>query len=548
MTMKFVYISLILFFVSSCVSQNLQLELSESNNDSLEQTDVNCDTSWGEQTVLGDTIEIPYTISNLLKALESLPIETKSQINPKDIYPTHYYVRFHPKNANELALLEEITPRLMLSETPLDREILVRGSSYHDPSLPVDMPTYQYTTIDAEYWKSLSDTLSVEGDVLLEAFMPDYIIEEQTKSYPTSIIGSTYEELLCKAYEMTGCTYIPRTKSSKWNPSGVIKAYDTKANKYVPIKGVRVRGTHLLTIKETLTDGTGYYCLDAFTSPVNMKVVWEGESWDVRDGNLSQAVYEGSKVENLQWNLLINSTETKQLAFSALHRAAYRYYCDFIFNISRPDNSRREKLAYIDGEIKDGESNGDFNQQLGLGIWSDIRIPGMNTDGRRENAELFSSTCHELGHLSHYTNAKQNFKNSERRVNESWACFTQYLLTKREYSELGINYLIGKVSQNGVTGDTPDIFYNNQSSIDDIYTPLLIDLYDSFNQYLYFNNNAASDDRISNISPSVVEEIVFNSRSFTEIRDKLADYISKYSGPMYNLNQNNINLLFINYL
>lgn len=79
-------------------------------------------------------------------------------------------------------------------------------------------------------------------------------------------------------------------------------------------------------------------------------------------------------------------------------------------------------------------------------------------------------------------------------------------------------------------------------------TDLLIDLYDSFNQYLYFNNNAASDDRISNISPSVVEEIVFNSRSFTEIRDKLADYISKYSGPMYNLNQNNINLLIINYL
>lgn len=234
---------------------------------------------------------------------------------------------------------------------------------------------------------------------------------------------------------MTGCTYIPRTKSSKWNPSGVIKAYDTKVNKYVPIKGVRVRGTHLLTIKETLTDGTGYYCLDAFTSPVNMKVVWEGESWDVRDGNLGQAVYEGSKVENLQWNLLINSTETKQLAFSALHRAAYRYYCDFIFNISRPDNSRREKLAYIDDEIKDGESNGDFNQQLGLGIWSDIRIPGMN-----------------------------------------------------------------------------------------------------------------ADDRISNISPSVVEEIVFNSRSFTEIRDKLADYISKYRGPMYNLNQNNINLLFKNYL
>ena len=34
------------------------------------------------QTVLGDVIDIPYSIENLLKAYDNLPAQTKSQINP----------------------------------------------------------------------------------------------------------------------------------------------------------------------------------------------------------------------------------------------------------------------------------------------------------------------------------------------------------------------------------------------------------------------------------------------------------------------------------
>ena len=99
------------------------------------------------QTVLGDVIDIPYSIENLLKAYENLPAQTKSQISPDDIQPTHYYVRFYPKSIEEQDILRNIKPYVFLSETPLDRKVVVGGSSYHDPSIPEDLPTFQYTVV-----------------------------------------------------------------------------------------------------------------------------------------------------------------------------------------------------------------------------------------------------------------------------------------------------------------------------------------------------------------------------------------------------------------
>lgn len=46
--------------------------------------------------VLGQTIEIPYSIENLTKAYNNLPPATRSVIDLSAIKPTHYYVRFTP--------------------------------------------------------------------------------------------------------------------------------------------------------------------------------------------------------------------------------------------------------------------------------------------------------------------------------------------------------------------------------------------------------------------------------------------------------------------
>ena len=126
------------------------------------------------QTVLGDVIDIPYSIDNLLVAYENLPIETKSQINLSYIQPTHYYIRFYPKSIAELDILRNIKPYVFLSETPLDRKIEFGGTSYHDPSIPEDLPTYQYTVVPVQRWIELEKTVPVESEILIKAYMPDY--------------------------------------------------------------------------------------------------------------------------------------------------------------------------------------------------------------------------------------------------------------------------------------------------------------------------------------------------------------------------------------
>ena len=276
-------------------------------------------------TILGKEISIPYSIDNLRAAFDYLPQETKSGYTKEDIQPTHYYVKFSPKDGFQLDLLRN-TPGLILSEVPLDREIAVGGIYYHDPDLPMSQPTYQYSTLEIEYWQSFLDTISVDCEVLIEAYIPEEVTSSKAGNNITLLPYSFYSALLKESYRITGNKYdsSPKTKASHWTPTGRIRAYDNIVDGYVPIQNVVVRGTHFLTIKETTTDANGYFALPMFNGSVNLKVVWEGSQWDVRYGDYGQAVYEGPQLSSGTWFLDIFSTLTGTLNLSAVFRAARR--------------------------------------------------------------------------------------------------------------------------------------------------------------------------------------------------------------------------------
>ena len=502
-------------------------------------------------TVLGEAIDIPYSMDNLKKAYALLPESTKSILDFTLINPTHYYVRFTPKNIEELDILRNINPRLILSETPLDREVVISGTFYHDPDLPDGIPTYQYSTIPIDTYNALRDTLSVESEILLEAYIPDYDDIISTKVLPEQISVDTYTLLLKKAYEITGNEYkeIVSTKGSEWHPEGTIKAYDNKYGGLIPVPGVRVRATHLLKVHEALTDTDGHYRLKSFKNPVNMKVVWESDDWDIRTDNIGQATYDGPKISSGYWNLNADNSYPKTIRYAAIHRAAYRYYYGNNCELSRPDNSRKEKIGYFHSEL-DG-INGDYNRQLGASIWTDIRIAGKNSSGLREPSEIFSTTCHELGHASHYTNAKNMFSKSTDSLIESWARFVQYILTIQEYRELGVEaslFSFPAISYSLLY--KPDNQYNFQyrsnsdsdSDYYNTYTPFFIDLYDDYNQiewpdfslYPQYHPN----DEISGVPPSILESLAFASKNFSDVLHHLY-YSNSYSNDFYN--EHNIN-------
>lgn len=498
------------------------------------------------QTVLGDVIDIPYSVDNLRKAFETLPTETKAGYSKEDIQPTHYYVKFTPKNEEELDILINI-PGLILSEVPLDRKIAIGGISYHDPEVPLSQPTYQYTTLEIPFWKSLTDTLSVDCEVLIEAYMPEEITQTKSSKTDHYLPDNLYSSLLREAYRITGNEYdfLPETKSSSWTPTGRIRAYDNMVGGYVPIRDVVVRGTHLLKIKETTTDSNGYFTLSSFSNPVSLKVVWEGTCWDVRDGNLGQAVYDGPTLSGGSWYLNIPSSSTESRNISAVFRAARRVYLDYNNGLSRPSNSRREKIAYIHDEISG--IYGDYNRQNGAGIWSDIRIAGKSSEGWRLPSELFSTTCHELGHASHYTNSTNNYRDSESRVRESWARFYQYICTIKEYSDLGVESNLWTYNSLGIM--VPDDKYNfqyySESVFHQTYTSLFIDIHDTYNQHDF--SSYLVNDVISGFPIPSLEGVVFSNTSFAGIKQHFLGIVNT-TGHLFGMTDSSVDELFSNYL
>lgn len=490
---------MLLAVLSSC--QRIEISTPINGRDVCE-TETEFVTKEG-QTVLGDVIDIPYSIDNLLVAYENLPIETKSQINLSDIQPTHYYIRFYPKSIAELDILRNIKPYVFLSETPLDRKIEVGGTSYHDPSIPEDLPTYQYTVVPVQRWAELEKTVPVESEILIKAYMPDYDEAYTTKSEEKyGLPPSAYEALMREAYRITGNEYdiIPETKAS-WTPAGRIRAYDDKTSSYLPVPGVRVRGSHLLNVQETLTNSNGVYVLPSFNNSVSYKIIWESDEWDIRDGLTGQAKFDGP-TQNNGWSPDIGTMHEKTVRYAATQRAAYRWYYGSIEGLLRPNMSSKLKICQ---RVEPKSHRGVFTDVGLMGWHIETWIRDANGNYRTIH-DSFESTAHEIGHAAHYSRV-DSYNSYCESMKESWATFVEGIVSHEEYGEYPDNYTT-------VHDSWPNITFPK-------YTPIFIDLYDSVNQNLL--NYSTPFDAVSGFSALQLNQILLNgSTDLDNLRENLS--------------------------
>lgn len=98
-----------------------------------------------QMMVLGEKLENPYTVENMQKAWQNVKksktVAKRGMEEEIEITTTHLYIRFKPKNEEELTLLEKDTT-LLLFDHPLDYEITEEGDFYQDPEIPEEQPTY----------------------------------------------------------------------------------------------------------------------------------------------------------------------------------------------------------------------------------------------------------------------------------------------------------------------------------------------------------------------------------------------------------------------
>ncbi|MBR2262512.1 MAG: hypothetical protein IJ916_12545 [Paludibacteraceae bacterium] len=435
---------------------------------------------------IGDKIESPFLLRNMQRSVDSLTI--RMGLKSKTILkPTHFYVRFLPSNEVEYDQLVADTT-LDFDSYPLDCK-LTEGDYYHDPSLPEDAITWQYTVVPVEY--DFGKT-GIEYEILEDLYILDEDLEREDLTVGGAHLCSgnrkslSWKSVVDEALIQTGSLGGAELRS-KWTPAATIKAYDDRMNTYVPLQGVKVRIRYFAFLKAYhYTDVYGNVSFGSKRTSVEYSIEWERDMWDIRDGG-TQAYYNGPDQKG-RWNLNINSGTQKSLHYSAIHRALYKYYYGDCCGLVRPD--KRLKISYQTGSDPDGFALGSTaasKVRTWNWIFSAIKIYEKGkiarTDGTvGESVEsvssVLSTTLHELAHASHACRMSRNdYDNTSLFIKESWAVAVEWCLTLDEYRKLGVNLTMLSFLDN-IKGEQewPDI----DRAL--IYSPLFIDMIDSYNQ------------------------------------------------------------------
>lgn len=358
-------------FFTSCKKEESMIEKQDATNYA-EQFN-------GEKIVLGKKLENPYTVENMKRAYAELKKEYAEKdggdsLDEINIYTTNLYVRFLPNNIDEYNILADDTT-LEIFDFPLDYEIEEGGTYYHDPALPADQITWQYCAPKVE-----CELPEIESEVIEELYLP----QEDTTLNRIEKNGKNIADLLeMKALQITGNLTDDEYKSyfekSSWEPSGSIKVTDDFLG-IVPIVDVAIQIRRFFSYDVTSTDTKGNFKFYSnWSGPVNYMIKWEQRYFDIRNGLLVQAYYNGPKQES-RWDLVINSGDSWR--YSHIFRASYMYYnrTDIREGLSKPAiRTTGIKIAYA-GSGK-GTRLGDSNPRTQNFALQSIRIWGSNDNG-----------------------------------------------------------------------------------------------------------------------------------------------------------------------
>lgn len=478
-----------------------------------------------EMIQLGRKLENPYSLENMRRALKQLPAESRSGFSAEDIQPTHLYVKFKPKNVDELDTMLWSDSTLHFYDYPLDYEQISGGCHYHDPSLPEGVPTYYYVSIPVGH--PIPEVC--EYEILEELYIPDELTD-----YTRTLSPAFINAIVKKSFELTGNEYecdAVATRSdgqtrASYTYSGTIRAWDNLIGDYVPVPGALIKCTYWFTTVTAVTNTNGYYTMTRESQNKYHYVLhWERDNkYDIRDGEILQAKTNGP-TQTAGWSLDIGTGTPNNLSFATITRAAYRYFYGNTGGIDRqvPPSTGDLKICYKN-QYKDGVQ-GDFFGAPTMELSGDIWIYGKTSETSYATTQLIYSTAvHEMGHANEYSvKTVASYHLTDDFIHESWAEFIQAYLTYIEYGELGKYSMTTTLFDDYCSvyqiGIERAWYWSSTFSSD--YSSLFIDLYDDFNQRDVRNNNIYPNDNIVGYSPSTLNAIVNTSATLSNVRTNL---------------------------
>ncbi|MBR4408233.1 MAG: hypothetical protein IKT11_00760 [Bacteroidales bacterium] len=347
-TFRFLYVLSCLVVLSSC-HDGLKIDEQDSSQNEV----VSFNMYHEGEMVLGERLTNPYSLKIMQKAADSL-LATKG-LPKEELIPTDYYVRFQPKDSLEYATL--FNSDLELFDHPLDYEIEINGDYYHDPSIPENEITWQYTVVSRsevskivelnpispsrfDQYVDIDLTIikkkSLRAQLIEECYIPENdLLTKSGKKLPISP-----EELEAAAISMANLpeNYRPQpdTKglfSKGYNPTGKMQfeEYGTySSGSVVPLKGVRVRARYFLKWASAYTNDDGSYTIGTkFSCDPHMSIVFENKKDFVVWGNwafLSPATHNmGRQDRTKPFNYTVKHN-VDAWKWAAINNSGYAYY------------------------------------------------------------------------------------------------------------------------------------------------------------------------------------------------------------------------------
>ena len=359
--------------------------------------------------VLGERLENPYKTENITKALQSLYPTKADRV---DVRTTNLYVRFLPRDEKEYLQLQRLG--LHLTDHPLDYAIKVDGDWYHDPSVPQDDVTWQYAVVPYDF-----NFPDIRYEIIDECHLSEN--DPGTRSD-----GIDWEAVEREAYVLTGNEDMlsdPETRAGeKTTPTGRITIVDPKANGGRPfgVAGVRISCNSFVKFDHTYTDRDGYYAMEkTYSSDLRYRLVFQNEKGFSIGFNLVVAPASVStlgKSTSAGVNMTVTEdSDDKLFKRCVVNNAAYEYYSRCAaedLNISLPPSDLRiwlfnaldasSAVMLHHGAVIDSDLIRSF-----LGAASSILkhfMPDVTIGTRYMESydRVYSATCHELSHASHY--------------------------------------------------------------------------------------------------------------------------------------------------
>ncbi|MBR6333967.1 MAG: hypothetical protein IKR77_06215 [Bacteroidales bacterium] len=298
-----------------------------------------------------------------------------------------------------------------------------------------------------------------------------------------------------------------------------MKAFDDFVYAYVPLQGITVRARYGTKIATGITNSNGYCAVsETFKHAVNYSFKWESAYWDIRNGALGQAFYNGPQLDGT-WNLNISKSGGRSILYASVHRAAWKFFYGNCLGINRPILTSKTKIGVLNQESSWGAG-------CCWGTWSVMGvIPDILISYPHESLtyDVFGTTIHELAHQSHLLfMGLSTYGQLDKEIHESWAVAVAHELTDHHYNvELASYNTFHTMDYKNYQDWQPGKLSGGKSNC---YTPLFVDLIDDVNQrFTHDEPLQYPNDNISGYSLSYIQDnILVSSYGLSSFRDALS--------------------------